>query len=164
MAFRSVALGTEFRCITTGCPRCLHSPSCRGQHLPSCHPSALETGSLYWHSKGLALGMRWEAWERLEDGGREWCFVWGLLEDRVYSQLPRFSKPSLPSCPEQAALVTSNFCSSRSGSKSQHAGFRASSVWLLPVPFYSTCYCHKVTEVIHWQSEKGCCDSEFWRV
>lgn len=66
---------------------------------------------------GLALGMGWEAWERLEDGeGRvSWCFAWGLLEDEVYSQLSRFPKPSLPSCPEQAALMTSNFCSPCSG-------------------------------------------------
>lgn len=69
----SKAWPSKFRCITTGCPGCLHSPLCPGQHLPPTlcprdWPSVLPPFSLHL---GLALRMGWEAWERLGDGGRE---------------------------------------------------------------------------------------------
>lgn len=35
----SKAWPSKFRCITTGCPGCLHSLLCPGQHCPPSHPS-----------------------------------------------------------------------------------------------------------------------------
>lgn len=90
-----------------------------------------------------------------------WCFVWGLLEDRVYSQLSRFPKPSLPSCPEWAALMPQTSvhpvqAHSHSMMALEHPGCES----YLPMWYLTSHHCHSVPEVIHWLSEKGCCGSE----
>lgn len=81
----SVALGTKFRCITTACPRCLPSPLYQGQHFPRPSTPALETGLLSARDRAArghfsaftwlwGVGMGWEGWKRLGDGGRvSWC-------------------------------------------------------------------------------------------
>lgn len=107
----SVALGTKLRFNTTACPRCLHSPLWLGQHFalpptlcprdwPAVLPEPEQQEATLQPSLGFGM---WGGMGGLEEigGWREsdWCFAWDLLEDRVYSQLSRFPKPSLPSCP-----------------------------------------------------------------